>query len=186
MRGASVDVMTTPGAAAVRDLSRWEQGHADTCRVLTDRDGLGIAVEGLVEPFTDRGVTHVVSVESRGFLLGGAAAVALAAGSVAVRKTGTGLLPGPEVRATARPDHQGVRHVLRMQSVLGPGHAVLMVDDWTERGSQAAAARELVQPCGAHWLGPSVIVDQMQQSDRRALGDVTALVSEPSWHMPGS
>ncbi len=71
---------------------------------------------------------------------GGATAVELGAGFVAIRKSGTGLLPGPKVRTTASPDYRGLRHGVRMQAVLVEGDAVLMVDDWAEQGSQAAAA----------------------------------------------
>jgi adenine phosphoribosyltransferase len=169
-------LVTTAARAAVQRLFRWEQGHADIWRVLADAGALASVVEGLTAPWQDAGVTHVVGIESRGFLLGGAAAVALGAGFVAVRKAGTGLLPGPKVSTTAAPDYRGLRHDLRMQAVLGPADAVLMVDDWAERGSQAAAARLLVEQCGARWLGLSVVVDQLQDGTRTALGVVTALV----------
>ncbi len=168
-------MVTTAGSAAVRRLFRWDQGHADIWRVLADADALRSVVEGLAAPWQDAGVTHVVCVESRGFLLGGATAVALEAGFVAVRKSG-GLLPGSKVRTTAAPDYRGLIHDLRMQAVLRPGDAVLMVDDWAEQGSQAAAARALVEQCGARWLGLSLVVDQLQEEKRVALGPVVALV----------
>jgi len=165
------------GSAAVRSLFRWEEGHADIWRVLADSAALRSVVEGLADPWRDAGVTHVIGVESRGFLLGGATAVALGAGFVAIRKAGTGLLPGPKVWTTAAPDYRGLSHELRMQAVLGAGDAVLMVDDWAERGSQAAAACALVKQCGARWLGLSIVVDQLQDEKRLALGRVTALVA---------
>ena len=63
-----------------------------------------------------------------------------------------------------------------MQAVLGEGDAVLMVDDWAEQGGQAAAARALVEKCGARWVGLSLVVDQLREDARAALGAVTALV----------
>lgn len=158
------------------DLFRWEQGHADIWRVLADPQALRSVVAGLSAPWARAGVTHVVGIESRGFLLGGATAVALGAGFVAVRKSGTGLLPGPTVRTEADPDYRALRHRLRMQAVLGPQDVALMVDDWAEQGSQAAAARALVEQCGARWLGLSLVVDQLADDKRAALGSVTALV----------
>ena len=155
---------------------RWVDGHADLWRVFADPAALSDVVLGLADPWRRRGVTHVVGIESRGFLLGGAVAVALEAGFVAIRKEGTGLLPGPVVRATSRPDYRGVRQELRMQSVLADDDRVLLVDDWVERGAQAAAARELVQQSGAEWLGLSVVVDQRAADARAGLGRVTALV----------
>ena len=155
---------------------RWEQGHADVWRVFSDAAALGAVVDGLAAPWRAAGVTYVLGIESRGFLLGGAAAVALGAGFVAVRKSGTGLLPGPKVRTTAAEDYRGQSHELRMQAVVGRDDRVLMVDDWAERGSQARAARDLVEECGATWLGLSLVVDQLPADARDALGRVTALV----------
>ena len=155
---------------------RWEQGHADVWRIFADATALQAVVEGLVAPWRGAGVTHVLGIESRGFLLGGAAAVALSAGFVAVRKSGTGLLPGPKVRATTGEDYRGLTHDLRMQQVVGPGDRVLMVDDWAERGSQALAAKTMVAGCGALWLGLAVVVDQLSEDRRTELHRVTRLV----------
>jgi len=168
--------MTSAGRAAVLERFRWEQGHADVWRVLTDAAALHAVVEGLADPWQGTGITHVVGIESRGFLLGGAAAVALGAGFVGIRKSGTGLLPGPKVRTQAAEDYRGQAHHLRMQAVLSDGDLVLMVDDWAERGSQARAARTLVEQCGATWLGLSLVVDQLADDVRQALGRITSLV----------
>lgn len=154
---------------------RWEGGHADVWRVFADPHAFAAVVAGLVDPWRESGVTHVVGIESRGFLLGGAAAVALGVGFVAVRK-GNGLLPGPKVYADAATDYRGLRHRLRMQAVLHRGDRVLVVDDWAERGSQARAVRQLIQSCGATFLGLSVLVDQLDEVARPPLGRVSALV----------
>jgi adenine/guanine phosphoribosyltransferase-like PRPP-binding protein len=69
-----------------------------------------------------------------------------------------------------------LQHELRMQAVLSPDDRVLLVDDWAEKGAQAAAVRELVQQCGAEWLGVSLVVDQRAADARSGLGRVTALV----------
>jgi len=45
-----------------------------------------------------------------------------------------------------------------------------------ERGSQATAVRQLIQSCGATFLGLSVLVDQLDEVARPPLGRVTALV----------
>lgn len=168
--------MSSAGRTAVLERFRWVDGHADVWRVLADGDALAEVVEGLAAPWRRRGVTKVVGIESRGFLLGGATAVALGVGFVAIRKSGTGLLPGPKVRTTAKPDYRQQQHQLRMQAVLDLDDRVLLVDDWIEVGSQAAGARLLVQQCGASWLGVSVVVDQRAAQARSGLGRVTALV----------
>jgi adenine phosphoribosyltransferase len=169
--------VSSAGRAAVLERFRWVDGHADVWRVLADGPALAAVVEGLAQPWDRRGVTKVVGIESRGLLLGGAVAVALGVGFVAIRKQGTGLLPGPKLTARSKPDYREQEHELRMQDVLDLDDRVLMVDDWVERGSQAAAARQLVQLSGATWLGLSVMVDQRAADARAGLGRVTALVS---------
>jgi len=153
---------------------RWSGGHADVWRVFADGDALAAVVAGLADPWRDRGVTRVVGIESRGFLLGAAAAVSLGVGFVAVRKE-AGLFPGPKVTVQAAEDYRGQRHRLRMQAVLDDRDRVLLVDDWAERGSQAAAVRHLVESTGATFAGVSLLVDQLGPERRTALGRVTAL-----------
>jgi adenine/guanine phosphoribosyltransferase-like PRPP-binding protein len=113
----------------------WHGGHADVWPVFADAAALGAVVEGLAAAWRDHGITHVVGVEARGFLLGGAVAVRLGAGFVAVRKPG-GLLPGPKLTVTARRDYRGRAHELRMQHVLRSDDIVLLVDDWAERAAK--------------------------------------------------
>ena len=154
---------------------RWHGGHADVWRLFVNAQVLSSLVDGLAEPWRDIGITHVLGIESRGFLLGGAVAVSLGAGFQAVRKE-AGMLPGPKVSVQSAPDYRSRAHVLRMQAVLHSGDVVLLVDDWAERGSQAAAARELVEMCGAHFAGASILVDQLEGEVRVKLGRVTSLV----------
>jgi adenine phosphoribosyltransferase len=62
-----------------------------------------------------------------------------------------------------------------MQAVLGPEDRVVLVDDWAERGSQASAARRLVESGGATFLGVALLVDQLSAAARDRLGEVTAV-----------
>lgn len=98
--------MQHAGRRALHEHFRWQGGHADVWRVWADAEALAAVVAGLVEPWRGERVTRVVGIESRGFLLGGAAAVSLGVGFVAVRKAG-GLLPGPKVTAAAGADYPG-------------------------------------------------------------------------------
>jgi adenine phosphoribosyltransferase len=168
--------MTRSGRALVLERFRWVEGHADIWRVFADAAALREVVAGLAAPWQDAGLTHVAGIESRGFLLGAATAVALEVGFVAIRKDGTGLLPGPKVTTKAREDYRGNQHDLRMQSGLTDADSVLLVDDWAERGSQALAARELVGLCGATFAGVSLVVDMLTDAVRTELGRVTSLV----------
>ncbi|MFC8830509.1 phosphoribosyltransferase family protein [Streptomyces sp. NPDC057137] len=165
--------------AHARDLTlrhfRWIDGHADVWAIFRDAEALAAVVAGLVAPFRDEGVTAVCGIESRGFLLGGAAAVELGVGFVPVRK-GDGLFPGDKAVRRTSPDYRNLRHTLRLQrSSLGPGDRVVLVDDWIETGSQAAAVRSMVEECGATWVGCGVMVDQLAGGPGDALGAVRGL-----------
>ncbi|NMH76574.1 phosphoribosyltransferase [Pseudonocardia xinjiangensis] len=168
--------MTAAARSAVLRHFRWERGHADVWRIFVDAEGLRSVVDGLADPWRDSGVTHVVGIESRGFLLGGACSVALGVGFVAIRKD-HGLLPGSKVTARSDVDYRGYRPVLRMQRAVDAADRVLLVDDWAERGSQARAAAQLVGACGAVFLGTSIIVDQLDAGVRASLGRVTSIVT---------
>ncbi len=160
----------------VLDRFAWVDGHADVWAVFRDAEALRVVVTALVEPFLDDGVTAVCGIESRGFLLGGAAAVQLGVGFVPVRK-GSGLFPGVKVTRTTAPDYRGVVSDLRLQrAALGSGDRVVLVDDWVETGSQVLAAREMIAECGATLVGCSVIVDDLTDQRRAEIGRVHALV----------
>lgn len=160
----------------VLDRFAWVDGHADVWAVFRDAGALRVVVTALVEPFLGDGVTAVCGIESRGFLLGGAAAVQLGVGFVPIRKAG-GLFPGVKVTCTTAPDYRGLANTLRLQrAALGSGDRVVLVDDWVETGSQVLAAREMIAGCGAELVGCSVIVDDMTDQLRAEIGLVHALV----------
>jgi adenine phosphoribosyltransferase len=150
-------------------------GHADVWRLFDDPVQLREIAEGLVEPF--RGdATKVAGIESRGFILGTAAALALRVGFVPVRKA-EGLFPGPKAVAESGTDYRGNRHTLRVQrAALADGDRVLLVDDWIETGSQAAAAKQLVESCGARLIGIATVVTELTPGAARDLGRLHALV----------
>src|SRR5215218_996057 len=60
----------------------------DITPVLGNGPLLHDVITEMVAPFRPRGVTHVLGIEARGFILGGAVAMALGAGFVPARKPG--------------------------------------------------------------------------------------------------
>ncbi|WBB55859.1 phosphoribosyltransferase family protein [Verrucosispora sp. WMMD573] len=168
--------MSDSARGALLKHFRWIEGHADVWAIFRDATALRHVVAGLVEPFRNSDLTAICGIESRGFLLGGAAAVELGVGFVPVRKR-EGLFPGDKITAAADPDYRQQSHTLRVQrSSLGSRDRVLLVDDWIETGNQALTARQLVEQCGSTWVGCSVLVDQLRDDRRSALGTVMSLV----------
>lgn len=162
------------------DHFRWLGGHADVWSIFRDAKALSAVVAALAEPFKDGGVDTVdavCGVEARGFLLGAAVAVELGVGFLPVRK-GTGILPGEKTFGQTAPDYRGLRHTLRLQrSAVTEGERVLLVDDWLQTGNQASTVKSLIEQCGGIWAGCSVLVDQLDDAGREALGPVYAVLT---------
>src|SRR5262245_1236513 len=70
----------------------------DVTTLLKDPQGFRLAIDSLTGPYRDRGITTVVGIESRGFILGAAVADRIGAGFVPVRKVGK--LPSQTIRAS--------------------------------------------------------------------------------------
>ena len=170
-------VRPVPGfAEELLSRFRWIGGHADVLGLLADAGLLARAVAALAEPFEDGGVTKLVGVEARGFVFGPAVALRLGAGFVPVRKPGS-IHPGPKAIHVSERDWRGRSLAYELQrAAVGEGDRVLLVDDWAETGSQALAARALVEECCGAWAGVSLFVDQLQDEARGRLAPVRAVV----------
>jgi adenine phosphoribosyltransferase len=159
------------------DRFRWIDGHADVLGLLADGDFLRDASEALAAPFRTAGVTKVAGIEARGFILGAAVALDLAVGFAPIRKEGA-IHPGPKAAARVAPDWRGKEPVLQLQrAAVAKTDRVLLVDDWVETGSQALAARRLIEECGALWAGLTVLVDQVDPAVRDLLEPFAAVAS---------
>ncbi len=175
MNGNSVDEAELGRAALLRTF-QWRNGHADVWRVFRDAEAFQQVVAAMVAPFGQESITAVAGIESRGFLLGGAAAVRLGVGFIAVRKSGS-LFPGDKLRVTTGRDYRGHQHELLVQrESVRTGDRVLMVDDWAETGNQARAVQQLIGSCGGTFVGASVMVDQLDAATRTELTKVVSLV----------
>jgi adenine phosphoribosyltransferase len=162
--------------ARLRAEIRFVGGHADVWRLFDDVNLLRHLAAALVDPFRGR-ATKVAGIESRGFILGTAGALELGVGFVPIRKA-DGLFPGPKAVAVTEVDYRGNRHELRLQrAALDAGDRVVLVDDWIETGSQANAAKSLVEECGAELLGVAVVVRQLEPAQAESLGRLHWLIA---------
>jgi adenine phosphoribosyltransferase len=163
--------------AAVLATFRWVDGHADVWRLFHDGPTFSRVVDALAEVAFGARATKVGGIESRGFVLGAAVAARTGLGFVAIRKAG-GLFPGTKAELIADADYRGQAHLLQLQrDAITDADRVVLVDDWAELGSQASAARRLVEDCGATWAGLALIVDQLSPPRRSELSPVSSIVS---------
>jgi adenine phosphoribosyltransferase len=167
--------MTGSEADRLVEEIRFVGGHADVWRLFDHAARVRELAAALVEPY--RGTaTKVAGIESRGFVIGTAAALELDVGFVPIRKA-EGLFPGPKATAQTEEDYRGNRHTLRLQrSALNTRDRVLLVDDWIETGSQARAAKRLVEECGAELLAIATVVLELDRAAANAIAPVHALV----------
>jgi adenine phosphoribosyltransferase len=114
------------------------------------------AVELMAAPFRDAGVSRVISIESRGFLLGAPIALTLDAGLVPIRKPGK--LPAARGRVEYLLEY-GSDALEMHRDAVGSGDRVLVVDDVLATGGTAEAAGKLVRAQAAQVVGFAFLLE---------------------------
>lgn len=141
----------------VRDIPDFPQPgilFRDITPLLADGPSFRLAVDAMAAPFS--GIDKVVSVESRGFILGSPIAYNFSAGLVPVRKVGR--LPWNTLQENYSLEY-GVNTVeIHSDSIL-PHERILIVDDLLATGGTVRAAINLVERLGATIAGISVLAE---------------------------
>jgi len=166
------DERTRPLRALVRDVPDFPKPgilFKDITPLLADPHCLGVAIDLLAEPWMGRNVTHVLGIESRGFIFGAAVATRLAAGFVPVRKPGK--LPSKADRVAYALEY-GTDAVEMHVDALGAGARVVVVDDLIATGGTAGAAVELARRQGAVVEGAVFLIELGFLEGRRRLEGV--------------
>jgi adenine phosphoribosyltransferase len=128
----------------------------DITPLLLDPSALRRAVELMAAPFRESRVTRVVSIESRGFLLGAPIALALDAGLVPIRKPGK--LPAARGRVEYALEY-GTDALEMHRDALSSTDRVLIVDDVLATGGTAEAAAKLVRAHGGDVVGFTFLIE---------------------------
>lgn len=164
--------MTDLLRSRIRDVPDFPQPGVlfkDITPLLADPDALQLAIDGLVEPLVDRGITKVLAVEARGFILGAPVALALGAGFVPVRKPGK--LPWTTERLEYDLEY-GTDAVEVHHDAVAPGDRVAIVDDVLATGGTAAATAQLARSIGADLVACAFLIELAFLGGRARLGDV--------------
>jgi adenine phosphoribosyltransferase len=146
-------------AAYIRDIPDWpEPGivFKDITPLLADPAVFSAAVDSLVAPYRDAGVTKVVGIEARGFIFGAPIARLLHAGFVPIRKAGK--LPH-DIHHQEYELEYGTDRIEVHSDAVGAGDRVLIVDDVLATGGTGAAAVRLVEALQAVVIGFCVLVE---------------------------
>ncbi len=114
----------------------------DVSTLYKDASCLQIMIDELYEIYRDKGITKVVGIESRGFVVGAALAARLGAGFVMCRKPGK--LPWKTRRATYQKEY-GEDCIEISEEAIEPTDRVLIHDDLLATGGSMQAAISLVK-----------------------------------------
>jgi adenine phosphoribosyltransferase len=149
----------------------------DITPVLRDGALFRSATDAMAEPFAGKGVSLVMGIEARGFILGAAVASALGAGFIPLRKPGK--LPWLSLREGYDLEY-GEDALEAHVDACESGETVLIVDDVLATGGTARAAGMLTQRLGGSLAGYSFLLEiealggriRLPDADLRVLASV--------------
>jgi len=138
----------------------------DITTLLRDPDALRATVDALAEPYQGKGISLVVGIESRGFILGGAVADRLGAGFCPIRKPGK--LPAKTLREAFSLEY-GSDAIEIHEDGVERGQRVLVVDDVLATGGTARAAASLVRQLGGDLVGLAFLIELTALNGRQQI-----------------
>ncbi len=159
-------------ASSIRDVPDFPKPGVmfkDITPVLHDPALFAEVTAAMARPWQGKGITHVLAIESRGFLFGGPVAQHLGASLVPVRKAGK--LPHTHVTEHYALEY-GEDAVEIHSDAIDAKSLVLIVDDVLATGGTAAATRRLAHRLGAGVAGIAVVIDLAFLPWRRTLAGV--------------
>jgi adenine phosphoribosyltransferase len=128
----------------------------DITPLLDNAQAFAAAIDAMAEPALALNPTHVLGLESRGFIFGSALAHRLGLAFVPARKEGK--LPRPTFFETYASEYgENALHI--HQDAFKAGDRVLIVDDVLATGGTAGAARRVVERTGAHPLALTLFIE---------------------------
>lgn len=145
----------------------------DLTTLFKDPEAFRFAVDTIYELYRDKGITKVVSLEARGYMLG---SYRLGAGFIPVRKPGK--LPAETYSETYMKEY-GPDTLTIHQDALSSEDVVLLHDDLLATGGSAAAALKLIGRFSPATVYANFIIELDGLDGRQALPedvDVTSLL----------
>ena len=137
----------------------------DVTTLFKNAECLNEMLDTLYKIYKDKGITKVVGIESRGFILGGALAARLGAGFVMARKPGK--LPADTIEETYAKEY-GTDSIQIHKDAIDEDDVVLLHDDLLATGGTMAATHRLVQKCGAKKTYINFVIELEELNGRKA------------------
>jgi adenine phosphoribosyltransferase len=165
--------------ALVREVKNYPKpgiNFRDITPLIGDASGFALAVVNLITPWRDAGITHVIGIESRGFIFGAPVALGLGAGFVPLRKPGK--LPCTVVREAYALEY-GTDALEMHADAIPSGARALVIDDVLATGGTAQAAAQLVRSVRGLVIGFGFLIELPDLSGRKLLpgSQIEALIT---------
>ena len=128
----------------------------DITTVLDNPEGLRWVRDEIVKKYKNLGISKVVGIESRGFILAPAVAIELGVGFVPIRKPNK--LPAETVSVTYKKEY-GNDTIQIHKDALCPNDVVLIHDDILATGGSMDAAIELVKKLGVKKIYVNCLIE---------------------------
>lgn len=151
----------------------------DITTILKDAEALAYCVDTLYEKYKNKGITKVIGIESRGFIIGTALAYRLGVGFVPIRKPGK--LPAETIRQEYQLEY-GTDAIEIHKDAIVHGEKVLLHDDVLATGGTMEAACKLVNQLGGVIVGLSFLIELSFLNPRKKIAnyDIFSLISYDS------
>ncbi len=151
----------------------------DITTLLKNKEAFAKAVDELYDHYKGMKIDKVVSVESRGYMLGAPLAYKLGAGFVPVRK------PGKLPAATLRQEYAleyGTDAVEVHKDAISAGEKILVHDDLLATGGTISAACQLIEKLGGDIVGVSFLIELtfLQARKRLSQYDIFSIIQYDS------
>jgi adenine phosphoribosyltransferase len=150
----------------VRDFPKKGIVFRDITTLLKDGKSFTAAVDTLYDRYKDSQIQKIVSIESRGFIMGAALAYRLGVGFVPIRKPGK--LPAATIKQEYALEY-GTDTIEIHKDAIAPGERILMHDDLLATGGTMAAACKLVERLGGTIHGIAFLVELSFLNGRKHL-----------------
>ena len=148
----------------------------DITTALKNADCLRWIKNEVVNLYKDKGITQVVGLESRGFIIGPAVAIELGAGFVLARKPGK--LPADVISASYNKEY-GTDTIQIHRDALSENDIVLIHDDLLATGGSIEGAILLVKKAGVKKIYVNFLIELNELNGRKTIDEdieVTSLI----------
>lgn len=141
---------------SIKDFPKPGIMFRDITTLLKEPEALKLSIDQLFDLSKERGITKVVGIESRGFILGGILAERLGCGFIPVRKPNK--LPAAKISETYYLEY-GEDTIEIHKDAIQQGDKVLLHDDLLATGGTMEAACKLIEKLGGEVVQISFLIE---------------------------